>query len=340
MPIIANQNVYTLTQWANSLGPDHMIQTRVANLLEQQNGVIADAGWIESNMPLGHMGEVQVGLPASYYAAMNGFVGVSQDAVMPIQEPAAMLKAFTQVSKEMGELGGMGELAKLRARKSKAQLESFNQQFTKTLFYGSAVNPASFVGLSTRYSSLEATNGQNILDAGGTSGTNASIWLVVWGEETCTMFFPKGSKAGIDHRDLGLQTLQSINTSQFSDTNTGLLEVYREAWTWKHGLFLNDWRYVVRIANIDVPKLLAKTGADVLDLLLRATHHVPNLHGGRPAIYMNRTLLEMLDVAKRDAVKEGGQLKYEVVDGIEIPTFRGIPVRIVDQLLNTEARVV
>ena len=176
MPIIANQNVYTLTQWANSLGPDHMIQTRVANLLEQQNGVIADAGWIESNMPLGHMGEVQVGLPASYYAAMNGFVGVSQDAVMPIQEPAAMLKAFTQVSKEMGELGGMGELAKLRARKSKAQLESFNQQFTKTLFYGSAVNPASFVGLSTRYSSLEATNGQNILDAGGTSGTNASIW--------------------------------------------------------------------------------------------------------------------------------------------------------------------
>ena len=47
MPIIANQNVYTLTQWANSLGPDHMIQTRVANLLEQQNGVIADAGLIK-----------------------------------------------------------------------------------------------------------------------------------------------------------------------------------------------------------------------------------------------------------------------------------------------------
>ena len=186
MPIIANQNVYTLTQWANSLGPDHMIQTRVANLLEQQNGVIADAGWIESNMP--------VGLPASYYAAMNGFVGVSQDAVMPIQEPAAMLKAFTQVSKEMGELGGMGELAKLRARKSKAQLESFNQQFTKTLFYGSAVNPASFVGLSTRYSSLEATNGQNILDAGGTSGTNASIWLVGGARKPARCSSPRGAR--------------------------------------------------------------------------------------------------------------------------------------------------
>ena len=32
------------------------------------------------------MGEVQVGLPASYYAAMNGFVGVSQDAVTALRE--------------------------------------------------------------------------------------------------------------------------------------------------------------------------------------------------------------------------------------------------------------
>ena len=347
MPVVNNSNVMSLTQWAASLGPDHKVQTRVAQLLAQQNGVVADAGWIMGNLATGHQGEAQTGLAPVYYTLMNQFVPVGQDTAMPFVETSARLEGYSQVDRRLYMLGGEGEGEKLRARRAKSFLENLNQTFSKTFFYGSSANPASFIGLSPRYSAIAAggANAQNILDAGGQGSTNASIWMVIWGEETCTCFFPLGSKAGIDHRDLGLQSINSINngsgSGQFSDSNPGIMEVYREHWEWQHGLYLPDWRYVVRIANIDVPSLLSGAGAaDLETLLIQAYHHIPNVNAGRPALYMNRTVFEMWDVQKRNAVQKGGQLKYEVVDGVEVPVFRGMPVRLVDQLVNTESRVV
>lgn len=340
MPVINNGNVMSLSDWSKSLGPDGQVSSDVIMILSQTNKIIADAGWIEGNLPIGNQGEIQTGLPPSFYVGMNQFVPVGNDTVAPILEQAATLEAFTQVAQNLAELGGMGNVAKTKKRKGKAQLESFNQTFAKTLIYGSAVNPASFIGFNSRYSSLSAVNGVNILDGGGTGGTNASIYLVVWGEETCTMFFPQGSKAGIVHEDLGLVTAQSISAAGTTDANPMLQQVYREHWIWKHGLYLPDWRYVVRIANIDMPSLLAKNGADLIDLLERAVNHVPALEAGRPAIYMNRTMYQMFGIQCRDSVQKGGQLSYEVVDGIRVPVFQGVPIRIVDQMINTESRVV
>ena len=203
----------------------------------------------------------------------------------------------------------MGNVAKIKARKGKAQLESFNQTFAKTSFYGSSVNPASFIGFGPRFSSLEAVNGQNILDAGGTGGTNSSIYLIGWGEESCTYFFPQGSKAGILHEDLGIQTAQSISAAGTTDGNPMLQQVYREHWRWQHGLYMPDWRYVVRIANIDMPTLLAKNGADLIDLMERAVSHIPSLEACRPAFYMNRTMRQMYFIQCRDSVQKGGRIE-------------------------------
>jgi hypothetical protein len=46
----------------------------------------------------------------------------------------------------------------------------------------------------------------------------------------------------------------------------------------------------------------------------------------------------MLDIQRRDDVQSGGMV-YAEVDGKLIPSFRGIPIRIVDQLTETEAEV-
>jgi hypothetical protein len=54
---------------------------------------------------------------------------------------------------------------------------------------------------------------------------------------------------------------------------------------------------------------------------------------------MNRTCLEMLEIQVRDDVQAGGQLKYETVDGMPQTSWRGIPIRVMDQLLETEATV-
>jgi hypothetical protein len=97
----------------------------------------------------------------------------------------------------------------------------------------------------------------------------------------------------------------------------------------------------VRICNLDISNLVGKINspADLPELMIKAIHRVPSLKIGKPVFYMNRTVREMLDIQERDDVQTGGQLTYEYVDGKPVTRFRGIPVRIVDQLLETEATV-
>jgi hypothetical protein len=55
--------------------------------------------------------------------------------------------------------------------------------------------------------------------------------------------------------------------------------------------------------------------------------------------WMNRTVIQMLDIQRHQAVSSGGGLTYENVDGMIVPHFRGIPIRVCDALLETEATV-
>jgi hypothetical protein len=216
-----------------------------------------------------------------------------------------------------------------------------NQQMAQVLFYGnSAVSPEQFTGFSPRYSTkstLTAPNAKNVLDGGGTGSNNLSIWLVCWGANTVAGIFPKGSQAGIMHQDLGEETAETV-----AGIGGARMRVYRDRWQWKAGLALKDWRYVVRICNIDTANLVANSGSQAMitQLMIKAVHRVQNLRMGTPVFYMGRTAMEFLDIQRRVDVLTGGQLSYDAVDGQMTYSFRGIPVRLVDQLLETEARVI
>jgi len=47
----------------------------------------------------------------------------------------------------------------------------------------------------------------------------------------------------------------------------------------------------------------------------------------------------MLDIQRKDDVASAG-MRYDEVDGKLVPHFRGIPIKKVDALTETEARVV
>ena len=197
------------------------------------------------------------------------------------------------------------------------------------------MSPEQFNGLSIRYSSTTAKNGRNILLGGGAGSDNSSVWLVCWGDQTVHGLFPKGSQAGLLHEDEGLVTIENAN-----GVTGARMRAYRERWLWKVGFAVKDWRYAVRIANIDISNLVAKSSAaDLSELMIKAIHRIPNLKMGKPTFYMNRTCIEMLDIQRRDDVQAGGQLKYEVVDGERIMSFRGIPIRMCDALVQTESLV-
>ena len=193
-----------------------------------------------------------------------------------------------------------------------AFIEAMDEQMAQTLFYGNAnVTPESFTGYSVRFGAISgAGNKQNVIDAGGTGSVNASIYLIVWGENS-TYGFPEGMKAGLLHDNLGEETVEV--TAGIAGSR---MRAYRDRWQWKAGVALKDWRYVVRICNIDTTNLVGITnGADIYTLMIKAMHRVPDIKSGKAAFYMNRTCFEYLDIQARNAVQKGGRLKYDEVDG-------------------------
>jgi hypothetical protein len=265
---------------------------------------------------------------------LNQGVQPSKSTTAQIDEACGMLEAWSEVDKDLAELNG--NTGAFRLSEAQAFIEAMNQEMASTLFYGnSGTAPEEFTGLSPRYSSLSAANAQNIISGSGAGSDNSSIWLVVWGQNTCFGIFPKGSKAGLIHDDMGLVTVET--TAGIAGTR---LRAYQDRWQWKNGIALKDWRYVVRIPNIDISNLVAKSSAaDLTELMIKATHRLPNMNMGRPVFYMNRTVFQMLDIQRRDDVISGGGLVYKDVDGKNTPTFRGIPIRVCDSLLETEAVV-
>jgi hypothetical protein len=212
-----------------------------------------------------------------------------------------------------------------------------NQEMADTLFYGDeATAPEEFTGFAPRFSSLGAENGDNIIDGLGSGADNASIWLICWSPMTCHGIVPKGSTAGLSSRDLGENTLEDAS----GGSNTGRMQIYRTHYKWQAGLTVRDWRYVVRIANID-RSLLTKdisTGADLNDLMHRALTEIPNASVGRCAWYMDKNILAFLRRQTSNAVSNS-TLAMEMVGGTMQTSWGGYPIRRCDALSINEARV-
>lgn len=331
MPL--STSVPTLLDFAKRLDPDGKIAT-VVETLEQTNPILADMAWMEGNQTAGHVTTVRTGLPSVYWRLLNQGVQPSKSTTAQITEGIGMMTAYSEVDVKLANLNG--NAAEWRFSESKPTAEAMNQEMAQTLFYGnSGTAPEEFNGLSMRYSSTTAGNARNLVLAGGSDTDNTSIWLVGWGENTIHGIFPKGSKAGLEHRDLGEVTVE--NTGGVSGARS---QVYRDLWQWDAGIALRDWRYVVRIANIDYSVLVANSSPpDLTFYMTKAYHRLQSTMGCRPVWYMNRTVFEFLDIQRQTAVKAGGQLSYTVVDGKEVPSFRGIPIRVCDQLLNSESLV-
>lgn len=319
----------TLADWGKRIDPNGKVD-KIIELLSQTNPILLDMMIMESNSPTGHKTTVRTGLPDATWRLLNYGVPNSKSTTAQVTDTMGMLETYAEIDKSLADLNG--NTAEFRLSEDRAFLEAMNQKMAQTLFYGdTSVNPQQFMGLASRYSSKSAGNGQNIIDAGGNGTDNTSIWLVVWGENTVHGIFPKGQKAGLQMQDLGEQTLR--------DSAGGQYQGYRTHYKWDNGLTLRDWRYVVRIANIDVSDLsVPASAANIVTQMVKALHRVPNLAMGRAAFYMNRTVAQALDLQSLD--KASLALSVKETEGEWWTTFRGIPIRETDAILETEARVV
>lgn len=321
----------TLADIAARLGPDGRIDPNIVEMLSETNEVLDDMTVIEANGFTEHKTTVRSGLPTGTWRKLNYGVQPEKSRTVQVKDSMGMLETYAEVDKALADLNGNS--ASWRLSEDRAFIEGLNQTLATTLFYGdSSLDPEKFTGLAPRYNSLSAENAINIIDASGTGSDNASVWLVVWGPNTCHAIYPKGSPAGLQSRDLGEDTL--------TDAAGGRYQGYRTHYKWDVGLTLRDWRYVVRVCNIDVSDLTknAGSGADLIDLMTQAIELIPNIGMGRPVFYAPRKIRSFLrrQIANKVA---SATLTMESVAGKHVVTFDGIPCRRTDALLLTEARV-
>lgn len=329
--VAVGSNVLTLADWASRVDPDGKIPV-IVELLAQKNEIIPDMHWEEGNLPTGHRMTQRTGLPTAMARSINQGITPSKSTTAQVDEAVAYIEAFSEVDKKLAELNG--DVAAFRMSESDAYLESMNQAFANIAMYGDpTAAPAVFRGFAPRYNKISGGSfAQNILDAGGTGSVNTSIWLVVWGPASVAGIFPRGSKAGITHTDYGLQIVENV-----AGVGGARMAAYREHWEWDCGLALKDWRYVVRICNIDTTITSNNVAADLIGLMSRAIDRVPTLSAGRASFYMNRTMHSVLKIQALSKSTNALSVE-EALTQIEAK-FLGIPLRKVDQILNTEARV-
>ena len=328
----------TLADWAKRTDPDGRVPV-VAELLSQTNEILDDAVFKEGNLPTGERVVIRTGLPTVYWRALNQGIPNTKSTTAQVDEACGMLEARSEVDKDLAMLNG--NTAQFRLSEDTAFLEAMNQTQATTMFYGNpATEPKSFLGLAGRYSTLTGTIGANVITAGGTGSDNTSVFLVCWGDNTVYCPFPKGSKAGLIHEDLGEQTVYD---------SSNRMQAYATRYQWKNGLVVKDWRYVVRIPNIDVSDLIGQTGTqastaatNLIKLMARAIYRIPNMTMGRCAFYMNRTVHSGMALAaldKSSAVLNINQGLTQFGQPNSWLTFLGVPLRKVDSLVNTESVV-
>lgn len=338
----------TLADWASRMDDKNKTAT-IVEMLSQTNEILDDMLFVEGNLPTGHKTTVRTGIPQGTWRLLNYGVPAVKSTTAQIVDTCGNLEAFSKIDKDIADLNG--NTASFRASESMAVVEGLGQQVAQTIFYGNtAVNPERFMGLAPRFNTVNTATAQsanNVIDAGGTGSDNTSIYIVTWGPNTVHGIFPQGKQTGLQHRDMGEWPVLDANGNTYM--------AYQDHYKWEIGLTVRDWRYVVRIANIDVSDLATGSAANLINALVRGMARLPTIQAsagavqssdgngisgmmGRTVIYCNRTVRTYLDLQAMN--KTNVLLQLSEADGRPRSAFRGIPIRTVDAILNTEARVV
>ena len=311
----------------------------IAEVLTKTNPILEDIPMIEGNLPTGHRTTVRNGIPAPTWRKFNYGVRPTKSTTTQVDDSIGMLEDYGEVDKDLAMLNG--NTAEFRMSEDSPHIEGLSNTMATTLFYGdTATNPDRFLGLAPRYDSLgtppnkfDATEQsaylKNIISAGGTTASKqTSVWLIVWGSDTVHGIYPKGSKAGLLAEDLGEVTLK--------DNDGGMFQGYRSHYQWKMGLTVRDWRYVVRICNVELDDMDAEASQkNLYHAMIKAKYVLPNANKGRAVFYASPAVHAMLDIA---AVEKGNAaLGYSDVFGKQVLNFRGIEIKSCNAILETEA---
>ena len=294
----------------------------IAEVLTQDNEILDDAIWMEANDTFSNKTVRRNNLPAGSWRKLNAGVATEASATTEVVDTIGMLETYAEADKDLVDAAPNPKT--FRSNEATAFLEGLSQTLAATVIYGNAsTDPEKFTGLAPR---LDVVSQQNVYSNGGSaSGAQTSLYVVQWGENRVHMVYPKGSKSmGIMHQDLGEVT--AVDSSNY------MHQVYRDRFQIKCGLVVKDVRSIARVCNIRTTS--GVTGLFDEDYLIEALNNMPK-RGAGAVIYAPTHVLTVMDIAAKDK----SNVLYNISDlwGRPTVTFRGFPVRKVDQIVLTES---
>ena len=324
-----------LVNVAKSLDPDGSI-AKVAEMYAQTNPIIKDLPLVEGNLPTGHRTTLRGDIPTPGWRRFYEGVRPTVSGKVQVDDVIGMCEDRAIVDCELANLNGNS--AAFRLSEDSAHIEGISKKMATAIFYGDTITtPDGFHGLAPRYNALSITATKpgavvrsaqlpNVISLSG-SANLTSMWLLLMGPNTIHGIYPKGSKAGLVQRDLGEVTMVDDEGKRF--------QAYETLYQWKLGLCVRDWRCAVRICNIDTSKIGDATVQKALyTAMIKAIHTLPAGVMGQKVFYCGAAVAAMLDLAAVE--KSNAAFGATELFGEEVMTFRKIPLRQCDALIESE----
>lgn len=311
----------------------------IIEVLNQLTPFYKDANVQKANKGSSHMVSMRTGLPSVTWGALYQGIPQSKSGYTSVEDTTGFLEGLDAVDTRLLDLDPENT-NKLRTMESLGFMESFAQTIESAIWYSNvATSPKQFHGLSARYNSL---SNPNVIPGGGAGSDNTSIWFVTHGDAQTSVIVPQNVPAGLKTEDMGRQRVLDGNNNPYYV----LERLYRQ----HIGLTVKDWRYNSRVANIDVSDVQAGT-VSLNKLMSKAYYQLQGRRAykmekpgeaspGRTVIYMNRQMAQALDAESTNPTLNAAlRLGRMELQGEEIMTWRGLPIRETDALLNTETVV-
>ena len=300
----------------------------IAETLNRTNEILTDAVYVPANGQTSHVTTRRLHLPTGSWRKINQGVARESSRTEQVVENIGMLEAISQVDQALVDLAE--DSGTFRMTEDLAFVEGMSQTLATALIYGNTAGaPEQIDGLATRFNALTSASTSpvhNVHSADGSGQDLTSLWVVQWGPDKVHLVYPKSSASGgIVHQDDGLVTVY--------DSAGNPYKVYQSHFKVHVGLVVRDARCVQRICNIESG---GTSNTFDPDLLIEALREMPQ-GGASAVIYANRTVLAQMD---KDAAGKTN-VQYGANDPWGRPTmsFRGVQVRQVDAILNTETAV-
>jgi hypothetical protein len=297
---------------------------RIAEVLQQKNAILEDIPWVEANESFSNRTVRRANEPSGSFRKINLGVATEASKTTPIVDTVGLLESYSKVDVRLAKAAPGGP-AQFRSDEDMSFVSGMGKTIAGKLFYGNSKTTAEeFTGLEPRLDSITT----NCIDAGGSGGDTTSIWIITWDLDYTHGLYGRGMNGGLEQRDLG--------TVAIEDSSGLINEWYLTHFIWECGLCVRNERGIGRIANIESSKTASSNAFnedDLIDLMVEMDI-MPSTR-----IYVNRNLFAQM--WKR--LKDKNNVYFTRNQGLDaggLPiSFNGVPIRLCEQIINTETAV-